>query len=449
MFRLLFIQFIRSKTAIIALALIFTTGIISLFIGKQFLVKQEKTIAAVTKFQQEHIERNTHFHNDDFGLLMYYLRFGLINKPEQLAGLSIGQSDVNSSVQSVTIRALEAQKYDTDLNNPYNLLSGNLDLSFVIIYLFPMLIIAFTFNLLSEEKEGDTWQLVTAQSTSPIKYLLAKLAVRAIAVVIVFALLLLLSIPILSIQWNKTFALFAATCVGYLIFWIALCFLFVTFKKSSGFNAVALLSSWVLLTVLLPAGVNNIITNKYPVPEALQTIIKSRDGYHKKWDVDKTVTMTKFFELYPQFKNYPVPDKTFSWLWYYAMWHMGDHDATKDAQEMRSKLLQRENTSRTVAAFLPTMHAQLQLNDIAKTGMLNHISFLDSTTAFHEKMRLFFYPKIFENANVNSVDWHRIKPEYYSDPYEMNGDKTLFPLVIAISFLLLLSCINSKNMHEV
>ncbi len=449
MLRLLCIQFIRSKTAIIALALIFTTGIISLFIGKQFLVKQEKTIAAVTKFQQEHIERNTHFHNDDFGLLMYYLRFGLINKPGQLAGLSIGQRDVNSSVQSVTIRALEAQKYDTDLNNPYNLLSGNLDLSFVIIYLFPLLIIAFTFNLLSEEKEGGTWQLVTAQSTSPIKYLLAKLAVRAIAVVIVFALLLLLSIPILSIQWNKTFALFAATCVGYLIFWIALCFLFVTFKKSSGFNAVALLSSWVLLTVLLPAGVNNIITNRYPVPEALQTIIKSRDGYHKKWDVDKTVTMSKFFELYPQFKNYPVPDKAFSWLWYYAMWHMGDHDAMKDAQEMRSKLLQRENTSRTVAAFLPTMHAQLQLNDIAKTGMLNHISFLDSTTAFHEKMRLFFYPKIFENANVNSVDWHRIKPEYYSDPYEMNGDKTLLPLVIAISFLLLLFCINFKNMHEV
>ena len=116
---------------------------------------------------------------------------------------------------------------------------------------------------------------------------------------------------------------------------------------------------------------------------------------------------------------------------------------------MRSKLLQREYTSRTVAAFLPTMHAQLQLNDIAKTGMLNHITFLDSTTAFHEKMRLFFYPKIFDNANVNSVDWNRIKPEYYSEPYEMNGGKTLFPLVIAISFLLLLSCINFKNMHEV
>src|SRR5687767_4167081 len=89
MFRLLFLQFIRSKTTIIALALVFTVGIISLFIGKQFLLKQEKTIAAATKFQLEHIERNTQFHKDDFGLLMYYLRFTFINKPEQLAGLSI------------------------------------------------------------------------------------------------------------------------------------------------------------------------------------------------------------------------------------------------------------------------------------------------------------------------------------------------------------------------
>ncbi len=449
MFILLFKQFIRSKSTIIALSLALTAGVISLFIGKQFLVKQEKAIAEVTSFQQQHIERNTHFHKDDFGLLMYYLRFALINKPEQMAGLSIGQRDVNLSVQSVTIRALEAQKYDTDLNNPYNLLSGNFDLSFVVIYLFPLLIIAFTFNLLSEEQEGGTWKLVTTQSTSPIKYLLAKLAVRAITVLIVLALLLFISISILSIQWNKTFALFAATCVAYLIFWIALCFLFVTFKKSSGFNALALLSSWVLLTVLLPAGVNNIITNKYPVPEALRTIIKTRDGYHNKWDVDKSVTMDKFYELYPQFKKYPLPGKTFSWLWYYAMWHMGDYDAMQNAQEMRSKLLQREKASRAVAAFIPTMHTQLQLNDIAKTSMLNHITFLDSTTVFHKKMRLHFYPKIFENGYVKREDWNRFKPEYFSESNEMKGDKTLLPLVVASSFMFLLSGIGFKRKQEV
>jgi ABC-2 type transport system permease protein len=121
----------------------------------------------------------------------------------------------------------------------------------------------------------------------------------------------------------------------------------------------------------------------------------------------------------------------------------------KDAQEMRSKLLQREYISRAVAAFIPTMHAQLQLNDIAGTSMLNHITFLDSTTSFHERMRLYFYPKIFENADVKSEDWERLGPEYFSDCNNVNWGKTLLPLVVAISFVLLLSGINFKRKYGV
>ena len=50
----------------------------------------------------------------------------------------------------MTIRALEGQKYDANLTNPANLLLGNLDFSFVLIYLFPLLIIAFTYNIIAE-----------------------------------------------------------------------------------------------------------------------------------------------------------------------------------------------------------------------------------------------------------------------------------------------------------
>ena len=61
--------------------------------------------------------------------------------------MAIGQRDVNPSIQSVTIRGLEGQKYDSELNNPNNFLLGNIDFSFVLIYLFPLLIIAFTYNI--------------------------------------------------------------------------------------------------------------------------------------------------------------------------------------------------------------------------------------------------------------------------------------------------------------
>ncbi len=80
-----------------------------------------------------------------------------------------------------------------------------------------------------------------------------------------------------------------------------------------------LLSVWIFLIIILPAAVNNYVVNKYPVPEALETTVKQRKGYHEKWDLDKKSTMDRFYAHYPQFNEYTLPDKEFSWLWYYAM----------------------------------------------------------------------------------------------------------------------------------
>jgi ABC-2 type transport system permease protein len=98
------------------------------------------------------------------GLLLYYFRFGLVNHTPNLAGLSIGQRDINPSIISVTIRNLEEQKYTTDLMNPMYQLLGNLDFSFVLLYFFPLIIIAFCFNIISEEKEEGTWSLLLTQA---------------------------------------------------------------------------------------------------------------------------------------------------------------------------------------------------------------------------------------------------------------------------------------------
>ena len=51
-------------------------------------------------------------------------------------------------------------------------MSGNLDLGFVIIYLFPLVLIAMTFNLYSEEKELGTWRILAAQTSGKVTFLL-------------------------------------------------------------------------------------------------------------------------------------------------------------------------------------------------------------------------------------------------------------------------------------
>ncbi|HEY1200080.1 MAG TPA: hypothetical protein VGE79_03815 [Niastella sp.] len=71
MYKLAFYNFIRSRSVWVALVLFFTAGVISIFIGRQFLLKQEAAIQSVTQSQQEHIERNVKYIKNEFGLLMY------------------------------------------------------------------------------------------------------------------------------------------------------------------------------------------------------------------------------------------------------------------------------------------------------------------------------------------------------------------------------------------
>lgn len=427
---LLFKNFIRSKGTKIGLLFLLIIGFISLLIGRQFQEKQQSNIAEAAVYQKEHIARNAAFHKDEIGLLLYYIKFSLVNNTLPISSLAIGQRDVNPSIQSVTIRGLEAQKYDSELNNPSNLLSGNIDFSFVLLYLFPLLIIAFSYNIISEEKESGTWKIVATQSPNTFIYILKLFYVRILSLIGLLSFILLIAVFLLEIPIDKAFVLFYGIAVLYILFWYAVCFFIVSLQKNSNFNAVILLTIWLFLIIILPAGINTYIINKYKVPEALELTLTQRNAYHEKWDMDKQETLDKFYKHYPQFKHYSLPETEFSWLWYYAMQQMGDDESAVQSKELESKLEQRNNASEWIAQFIPTLHTQIQLNEIAKSDLRNRLLFLKETNQFHEKLRLHFYPKIFDNAAVNQQKWKDFKVETFNDKSETSYVKAFLPLLL-------------------
>lgn len=445
MFFLLIKNFLSSRVVLNGMLIVLLAGLIGIYNGKRHLHRLQANVEQTAHFQKEHIDRNIPYFNKDMGLLLYYLRFAYVNQVNPINGLSIGQRDVNNSIQFINIRNLEAQKYDADLNNPVSLLAGNLDLGFVLVYLFPLLIVAVTYNLLSEEKEGGTWSLLAVQSHKPVRALLQKLVVRALAIYALLAVLLCIAVPVLGIPVNGLLAAVTGLFVLYLLFWLAVCFWVVSWKKSSAVNAVSLLTVWVLLTFILPAGINNYITARYPVPEALATTVEQREGYHAKWDMDKRPTMESFYAHYPQFRKYPLPDKQFSWLWYYAMQQGGDDDARQQVAEMKSKLRQRAAASRAIGMFVPTLHTQLQLNALGQADLENHLRFLDSTERFHEKLRLHFYPQIFEEREAKAENWSRFRPEYFTEKVCPDWLGLYLPLVLITGVLAALCWFNFRE----
>jgi len=449
MLALLFKNFIRSKGTKIGLFFLLLIGFISLLAGHQFQQKQSQNITEASTYQKEHIARNAAYHSDEMGLLLYYIKFSLVNKTFPINSLAIGQRDVNPSIQSATIRGLEGQKYDSELNNPNNLMLGNIDFSFVLIYLFPLLIIAFTYNIVSEEKESGTWKIVATQSDNTFLYILKLFYIRILSLVALLTLVLFVAILFLKIPFDQSLFTFYIISILYLLFWFAVCFYIVSLQKNSNFNAVILLTIWLFLIIILPATINTYIVNKYPVPEALELTLKQRNAYHEKWDMDKKETLNKFYNHYPQFKKYPLPDTEFSWLWYYAMQQMGDDESAIQSKELEIKLKQRNQASQNIAQFIPTLHAQIQLNEIAKSDLGNQLLFMGKTKEFHEKLRLYFYPKIFDNTDVKKENWSKFKVETFTDESKISFGKAFLPLLIFNLLLIGFGWMNFKRRKQI
>ena len=98
--------------------------------------------------------------------------------PAPLAALSIGQSDLLPWYFKVTSDAKENVTAGAELENPHRLLIGRFDLAFVLIYLYPLLILAMTYNVLSGEKEQGTLALTLSQPVSLRRLLAGKLMLR-------------------------------------------------------------------------------------------------------------------------------------------------------------------------------------------------------------------------------------------------------------------------------
>ncbi|OCA69083.1 hypothetical protein BBI01_17885 [Chryseobacterium artocarpi] len=443
----LYKQFYRNKAYLISLLILLFAGLSSLYTGKKFLDRNEDIIAKSATYQKNSLDKNAALHNDDIGLLLYYVKFNLVNEMPKLAALNIGLRDLNPSIQGVTIRNLEEQKNNSDFFNPANAAVGNFDFSFVLVFLFPLVIIAFCYNIISEDQEKGTWKLLSVQSQKIRTLIDAKLLIRLLAVSSVYFLLLIIAVMYIKIPVDSTFAIFTLAGLLYIIFWFALCRWIIGYQKSSSWNALALVIFWMGMNFIIPMTGNMVIQKLVPVKEGLQAQIEQREGYHNKWDEAKVPTMQKFHKIYPQFSQYTVDENVkSSYIWYYAMQHMADVESEKSSKQYHEKMHRRNNAAIYLGYILPNVHTQLVQSEIAKTGMENHLNYSEGLKNFHEKQRLFFYPSIFENVNGKTIDWTKQTVKTFTDSAKTNLLAVFLPYIIFISLFLILSQIKFRKL---
>lgn len=329
--------------------------------------------------------------------------------PAPLASLAIGQSDLLPYYFRISTDARENIVAATELENPHRLLVGRFDLAFVLIYLYPLLILGITYNMLSSEKEQGTLALALSQPVSLGLLMTGKVALRAlvlIGIVVGFSVLALLGsgAGLAAPGATTRLSLWVLAVAGYGAVWFALAVLVASLGRSSATNATILASIWLVLVVMLPSLFNLLVTTVYPVPSRVEMVQAVREASDAA-NAAGSKLLAAYYEDHPELATGDAAQA------------MNDFNvvrvAVNDDVERRVRpvidrferqVWNQQQAIDRLKFLSPAVLLQDALNDIAGTGAARHRHFMAQVDGFHRRWREYFTPLIFQKVTFTAFD---------------------------------------------
>lgn len=333
--------------------------------------------------------------------------------PAPLSVLSLGQSDIypfNATIDVYSVKHAIFNFYEQD--NPVNLLAGRFDLAFVFVFLLPLLVLALSYNVLSQEKEGGTLQMSLAQSPLSVrKLVLTKIAARLIVVLLlVFGLSLtamLLGGVALNSQTAPRILLSMLAGILYAVFWFALAVAVNSFGSASATNAVILVGVWIILVVVIPSLLNLVATSMHPVPSRLEFISKLREADNYTRSQGQNL-LAKYYGDHPELVPAGQLDLNEFTRRFYAVRQENERRVLPEVSRFEQQLAQQQKLINRYRILTPAVVMQDALNDIAGTGAARQQSFVAQVRAFMDQWQQFFVPKVMKKAPLTAADYDLI-----------------------------------------
>ncbi len=312
--------FLRNKAEVLVWIFMLVSGLYAVFYGTSFRQRQSEVVSRLDSsyaaWAQKLLDgfttdttaqegKEAYRSSTDPFLNEYRAGTTVWKAPEPLQALSIGQSDNQPFYYNLWVsRNVYLSGYG-ELRNPDKLLAGNFDLAFVFLYLFPLLIIVYTYPAVSRDREAGIAPLLLAQGLSLHRILAGRLLFRFL---IVWALVVVLSLAgygINSVPFD-TFVPWLLIVTVYLLAWFSMVYFVLSFRESSAVSALILVGVWVLFLFLIPSAVNN--RYRTEDPENVQLSDLGRQYGSRLWKMDKADLIDTLFLVRPQWSKYPVKD---------------------------------------------------------------------------------------------------------------------------------------------
>lgn len=462
------LQFIRQPVLALSLLLFFSLGCYSIYSGKRMINRQLVVIDSLQQSYQQDYKKALAAFTDtstaekkaqskyagSAAVVNFRLPQNAVNYPKPFASLSIGLRDINSYYKRIKMNVSFLDTSNTEISNPAILYAGNFDLAFVLVFLLPLLVIAFTYNVLSQEKEQGTHALLLLKSQSLHQIIIYKLVFRFLLIALTVIALTIVGI-VFSKAYQSSFSdigLWLFINIAWLFFWFALAYALVLLRKNSALSALYLLSAWLVFIIILPALSNIYISLKYPIPLRSDLASYERHIGEEIWEMNPKLLIDTFNQNNPKYLNSydPAKDTVGHSTRFFAAYN--DLKARKVLQQealLNSKIQQGNEAMARLSVVNPVLKLQELLNRIARTGLADYRSFEQQTDKFQRKWKTFLYNHDLADQNLKPEDFSRfplfknsIAPIPFSSIF--SGSLTLW---LAGFIFLFIGFINSKNFN--
>jgi ABC-2 type transport system permease protein len=343
----------------------------------------------------------------DAGSVAYYNFHVVQDAPGPLAWLSAGNRESLPTVQRIRMLGLQGQIYDGEAHNPEAAAAGVFDFGFAVVFLLPLLCIGLCHDLATQDREqgrdgllaslagrGLWWRRLFARYVLACAAVLLPLAVFVLMLGIVRLELLSLAIAIAVYA-----ALWTAVCAWISLRWQS---------RASTANAMRMLALWVAITLALPALANSAIALLVPASKGGEIALAQRKKVNDAWDLPKEDTFKAFFRWHPEWRETPPVTGRFHWKWYYAFHHVADRAVQPLVDADEAAMHQRDRLGAWVGIALPAVAMQNIIDGLADNGNRRLIAHRRAIAEFHDRMRVYFYPFVFEERPFTAKDFAAI-----------------------------------------
>jgi len=337
--------------------------------------------------------------------------------PAPLSSLAVGQGDVYPNYIKVTARSLDALVSGDQIEHPLAVSNGQFDAAFVVLFLYPLLILAISFDLTASERDRGTLRMVLAQPVTLREVVAGKMIVRA-AQLAVPVILIPVAVAAFSSPIDGNFSLRAMlwtlVVLVYGAIWHGIAIVINARGMSAPANALVLAGIWLLFAVVGPSCVNLLIAVRYPMPSRVEAAVEARAATQEA-TLQGSQQLGQFLQDHPTTANVGREGmRQFAMLQAERDRRVAERleavDATFDAQ-----LRKQQRLASWLSVLSPTMVAQNVLLDVAGTSAFRFNHFRAEVAGFQREWKAYFEPRVLDAATLTDTEYAEAPGFTYAD----------------------------------